>query len=453
MLGQNQVEERLERALGLSEADETQVILTSVESALTRFANSVIHQNVTETNATVTIKAVVGQATGSASTNDLSDEGLARAAQQALTHARHRPADPDFPGLPEPSPVQPVEAFDEATAGFSPAARAEAVGEICRQAAGQALDAFGAFSTTATEVAVANSRGLLVYHAGTTADLLATVSGNNGSGRGQASAWRVSELDAAKIGEEAADKARRAQGPRPVEGFAGAALGKYTVVLEPYAVQDIVMLLGFGGMGAQAVQEGRSWMNDRLGKQVMNPLVSIWDDGRDLNTIPLPFDFEGMPRQRVPIVDEGVVVGPVYDRYTAAKDGKETTGHASPPDMSYYSGPQAFHLIMAPGESTVADMIASTERGLYINRFWYTRFVHPRDCTITGMTRDGVWLIENGKVTVPVKDLRFTQSYVEALANVRAVGRERLTLAGSYGSSVYVPALKIEGFTFTGQTA
>jgi predicted Zn-dependent protease len=447
MLGQRQVEERLKRALQLSRAAESQVTLVAVEAALTRFANNIIHQNVTETNATVTIKAVVGQATGTAATNDLSDEGLARAAEQALTHARHRPEDPDYPGLPEPKMVRPLAAFDEATARSSPADRAKAVGEICRQAAGQALNASGAFSTTAAEVGVANSLGLLVYHRSTTADLLTTLSGDNGSGRAQASAWEVGKLDAGEIGEEAMDKALRAQNPRPIEP------GKYSVVLEPYAVQDIVMLLNYGGMGAQAVQEGRSWMNDRLGQSAMSPLVSIWDDGRDPLTIPLPFDFEGTPRQRVQIVEEGVVAGPVYDRYTAAKEGKESTGHAAPPDMSFVSGPLAFHLMMAPGDSTVEEMIASTERGLYINRFWYTRPVHPRDCVITGMTRDGVWLIEDGEVTVPVKDLRFTQSYVEALANVQAVGRERLTLAGPYGSSVYVPALKIEGFNFTGRTA
>jgi PmbA protein len=453
MLGQQQVEERLKRALQLSGAAATQVTLVAVEMALTRFANNIIHQNVTETNAVVTVKSVVGQATGTASTNDLSDEGLARAAEQALAHARHRPEDPEFPGLPEPVPVSPVEAFDEVTAGFSPGERAEVVGEICRQAAGQALNASGAFSTTAAEVAVANSLGLLVYHPGTTADLLATLSGDDGSGRAQASSWQVGKIDVGEIVAEVVDKALRAQNPQPLEGSAYAAQGKYTVVLEPYAVQDIVMLLNYGGMGAQAVQEGRSWMNDRLGEKAMSSLVSIWDDGRDQRTIPLPFDFEGMPRQRVQIVEEGVVVAPVYDRYTAAKEGKETTGHASPPDMSYFSGPLAFHLIMAPGESTVEEMIASTDRGLYINRFWYTRPVHPRECVITGMTRDGVWLIENGEVTGPVKDLRFTQSYVEALANVQAVGRERLTLAGSYGSSVYVPALKIEGFNFTGRTA
>ena len=452
MLGQKRVEERLKRTLGLSGADETQVILTAVESALTRFANNVIHQNVTETNATVTIKAVVGQATGSASTNDLSDEGLARAAERALNHARHRPDDPDFPGLPEPQPVHPVGAFDEATAGFSPADRAKAVGGICRQTAGKALNAFGAFSTTSAEVAIANSLGLMTYHPGTAVDLLVTVSGDGGthaggSGRAEAAASKVANLDAGKIGEEAIDKALRAQEPQPLEP------GAYTVVLEPYAAQDIVMMLNYVGMSAQAVQEGRSWMNDRLGEQAMSPLISIWDDGRDLSNIPLPFDFEGSPRQRVQIIDKGIVAGPVYDRYTAAKDGKETTGHASPPDMSYYSGPLAFHLIMAPGESAVDEMIASTRRGLYINRFWYTRTVHPRDCIITGMTRDGVWLIEDGEVMAPVKDLRFTQSYVEALANVQAVGRERRTLAGSYGSSVYVPALKIEGFTFTGRTA
>jgi predicted Zn-dependent protease len=340
-----------------------------------------------------------------------------------------------------------VQAFDEETASCDPELRARAVGQICEAAMNSNLTAFGAFNTASAEVAVANSKGVMVYHAGTRASLQTTISGDDGSSMAAGSNWRVSQLDADEIGQAAIGRASRAQNPQPVEP------GLYDVVLGPYAVMDIVGNLNWTGIGARTVQEGRSWMVGRMGKEAMSPLISIWDDGLDPTGAPLPFDFEGLPRQKVPIVEKGVVRGPVYDRYTAAIDGVETTGHASPPNMAWIGGPFALHLFMEPGDSSQEEMIRSTGRGLYINSFWYTRTVHPRDCVITGMTRDGVWLIEDGELSYPVKDLRFTQSYIEALANVVSVGRTRRLEISEFGSTVYVPSLKISGFNFTGVTA
>jgi PmbA protein len=198
------------------------------------------------------------------------------------------------------------------------------------------------------------------------------------------------------------------------------------------------------------VQEGRSWMNDRIGQRVMSPSVTIVDDGHDEAGLPLPFDFEGVPKQKVILIENGVPRGPVYDTTTARKDGKPSTGHALPPPNTF--GPLALNLVMSPGAATVEEMIRSTERGLYITRFWYTRVVHPRDCVITGMTRDGTFLIEQGELTRPVKNLRFTQGYIPALANVDLIGQEARTLSsGEFGAS-RVPALKLNEFHFTGAT-
>ena len=212
-------------------------------------------------------------------------------------------------------------------------------------------------------------------------------------------------------------------------------------------------MLNYYGMGSQAVLEGRSWMNDRLGEKVMSELVDIRDDGLEPEGVPMPFDFEGVPKQRVEVVERGVVQGPVYDRITAQKMGKTTTGHALPPTMRSL-GPIATNLFMSPGKTSAEAMVRSTERGLYISRFWYTRLVHPRDCVITGMTRDGVFFIENGELAYPVKDLRFTQSYVEALAKVETVGEEtRLLMSEFGGQATRAPALKISESSFTGLTA
>jgi len=446
VLGQHASENLLKRALRYSEADETQVLISAYESYLTRFANNAIHQNVAEANVSVTVRAVVGRRSGTATTNRTDDEALAQAAERALSHARRQPEDPDFPGLPDPQPIEPAPSFDEEVASLTPEARARSVRVLCDLAAEHKFAASGAFRTSAGELAIANSHGIMAYHAGTSADLQVVVTGEDGTGQAGISSWKVGEIDAEAIGREAVGKAVRAQHPRAIQP------GEYTVVLDPYATEDLVAMLNATGMGAQAVQEGRSWMNDRIGQEIMNPLVSIWDDGHDPEGSPLPFDFEGVPRQRVPIVDRGVVRGPVYDSYTAKKEGRESTGHATPPTMRFVSGPLAMNLFMAAGVSSLDEMIRATAKGLYITRFWYTRPVHPRDCIVTGMTRDGLFMIEDGELAHAVKNLRFTQSYVKAMGGVQAVSRERRTLITEFGGAYCVPALKIEAFNFTGST-
>jgi predicted Zn-dependent protease len=256
----------------------------------------------------------------------------------------------------------------------------------------------------------------------------------------------VGDISPEELGREAIHKAERGSNPRKIEP------GEYAVVFDPYVTEDLLGVLNMSGMGAQSVLEGRSWMNDRIGQKVMSDLVSIWDDGLDPQGAPQPFDFEGVPKQRVDLVKEGVILGPVYDRYTGKKAGKASTGHALPPTARGF-GPIASNLFMGAGQISTEEMIHSTEKGIYITRFWYTRVVHPRDCIVTGMTRDGVFMIENGQLTYPVKNLRFTQSYVEAMASVEVVGREVRLLSQEFmGSKMRVPALKIGKFNFTGST-
>jgi PmbA protein len=355
-----------------------------------------------------------------------------------------QPENPDFPGFAQPAPITPARAFDEAAAAVTPELRARMVGEICRQAQAANVLAAGAFSTNVHEIVVANSQGVFCYHATTLCDLSAAVMGDGGNGYAQVSSWKLDGIRAEPVGREAVHKALRARNPQPLEP------GTFTVVLEPYAALDILDMLNYVGMGAQAVQEGRSWMNDRIGQQVMSPSVTIADDGHDEAGWPVPFDFEGVPRQKVVVVESGVPRGPVYDLTTARKEGKASTGHALPPPST--RGPLALNLVMSPGAATVEDMIRSTERGLYITRFWYTRVVHPRDCVITGMTRDGTFLIEHGELARPVKNLRFTQGYVPALAGVEMIGQEARTLGGDFIGANRIPALKLREFTFTGAT-
>jgi PmbA protein len=446
MIEEKDAREICESILLRCKGNPVEITLQYTDSALTRFANNIIHQNVAERDGEATLRYMIGKKIGTASTNRMDKTGLDELVLRAKSNAKASPEDPNYPGLPEPAPYQRVSSWDAATADYSPEKRARAVGTVCQLAVEKSLNASGAFSTGSDILAVANSEGVFAYHTRSFSDFQTVVMSDDSSGRSQESAWNVDDLNVEGLGKEAIETAVCGRNPRKIDP------GEYTVILEHYTTEDLINSLNFYGMGAQALQEGRSWMNDRLGKQVMSPNVSIWDDGVDMNGSPLPFDFEGVPKQRVDIVKEGVVMGPVYDRYSGAKMGKPSTGHATPIVFRGF-GPLALNLFMAPGEVTVQEMIESTKVGLYINRFWYTRLVHPRECAMTGMTRDGVFKIEDGEVAYPVKNLRFTMPYVQALANVEAVGKATHLLVSEFGGiSVRVPALKINGFNFTGST-
>lgn len=442
MMGEDAALNLLERALSLSPAEQADVYLSSQDLGLTRFAGNAIHQNVSHSNVSLNIRAVEGRRLGRATTNNLSDEGIRRAMESAKRNARLMPEDPAFPGLPEPQPAPRVASWDEAAAACSPQTRARMVGEVCRLGAAEGLDTAGACRTGTQEIAVVSSRGVRAYHAGTFAGLIITTRSGTSAGWAKGGAWRLAQIDYPALAREAADKAVRGRDPQPVTP------GEYTVVLDHYAVDDILEALSLYSMGAQAVQEGRSWMCGIQGSRAMSDSVSIWDDGASLDGWPMPFDAEGVPRRRVELVKNGVVNSPVHNAYTAAQDGVESTGH-----QVYFTGPPiASNLFMQPGDKTVEQLIASTERGLYITRFFYTRLSHNRGCVMTGMTRDGTFLIEDGEIRHPVKDLRFTQSYVDALNGVEGVGNEAKLVLNEVGFATRVPALKLGSFNFTGVT-
>jgi len=451
VIGRTRAEALLKRTLVLSSADETEVVLLGLDEQLTRFANNAIHQHVAETNRYLVVRAALGRRVGVGTTNNLTDVGLERVVESAIAAARLRPEDPNFPGLPAPADVPEITDFDDATAGCTPAKRAQAVRIVCQRAAGVNCAAAGAFRTSVHEWAVANSHGLLAHHPATEADLTTVVMTDDSSGFAADVSSKVAEVDVVALGEQAIQMALRGRNPQPLDP------GAYPVVLSPYAVHDLLQTLATAA-GAVSVQEDRSWMSGRQGKRLLSPRISIWDDGLDPSGWPLPFDFEGMPRRRVDIVRNGVVGDAVYDRVRAATEGKDSTGHALPAANPFNPwlnaarlGPIPLHARMGTGEHSLEDMIAGTERGLYVTRFWYTRTVHPREVVVTGMTRDGTFLIEHGELTTPVRNLRFTQSYVKALARTEAVGRAPRRVWTDPGI-LSAPALKLAEFRFTGAT-
>ena len=450
MLERNQAQDISQQILNRCGKDPAEVVLVHKEEALTRFANNAIHQNVAENNLIIYLRMLLGKRLGMASTNRDDPEALDELVARARTNAQASPEDPNFPGFSEPASYPAIDSFDHPTAVYAPERRADLVGIICRLADEKGLNASGAFSTGVIGISVANSQDVFAYHAISEADIQTVVMAEDSSGRAQASAWKVSDLDPESIGRDAIHKAEHGRNPRAVE------VGEFPVILDPYVTDDLLDMLNENGMGGQTVLDGRSWMNDRFGEQVLSPEVSIWDDGLDPMGMPMPFDSEGSPKRKVDIVAQGVIKNPVYDRKTAQKAGTSSTGHALPPyfpPFMHSIGPVGLNLFMTPGETSLEDMIHSTQRGLYITRFWYTRLVHPRDCVVTGMTRDGVFMVENGEITYPVKNLRFTQSYVQALANVETIGKETILLKSEYGSHAKrVPALKLSSFNFTGVT-
>lgn len=443
MLTEAELRRLFDVALAHSTADQTEIVLFDTDAALTRFANNEIHQNVAERDTALLVRAVLGRKVGVASLNRGDEAGVRLAVDRAVELARFQIENPDLRSLPGPKPASQVNAYAEATAACTPERRARAVEIVVQRALEQGLVVAGAFSTGVTQVAVANSLGVFCHHTLTEANLSAVAMSDSSSGYADRLAQDVEEIDPEVVAQEVVSKALRGRDPRPLEP------GAYEVVLEEYAVSDIVDFLAYLGFGAQAVQEERSFMAGRIGQRVMGENISIWDDGVASTTIPVPFDYEGVPKQRVDLVQAGIARGVVYDTVTAGRAGVESTGHGLPAGNTF--GPVPTHLYLAPGAASREELIGSVKRGLLLTRFWYTRTVHPLTVTVTGMTRDGTFLIENGEVVAPVRNLRFTQSYLEALNNVDLIGRETW-LKQTMFSYNRVPALKIARWNFTGAT-
>ncbi|MPZ50061.1 MAG: hypothetical protein GEU75_12325 [Dehalococcoidia bacterium] len=441
--GEHELQRLARTVLAASEADQTEVLAASGTSALTRFANNYIHQNVQETDTSVSVRAVLGKKIGVAATDVVSDEGLRQVAQRAVALARLQQANDEFTSLPGPAPVQRVDAYNPRTAAFSPEQRAEVVRRICEAAVAERLVAAGAFRTAESESAVLNSLGVWAYHREASADINTVVMGETSSGNAERLTLYAESIDGAVLAAEAIDKCRRGADPRMLEP------GTYDVILEEYAVADMMDYFSYLSFGAQAFLEKRSFMSGRLGERVMGENVSIWDDGLSLDGVPSPFDGEGVARQRVDHVKNGIAGDVAWDTYYGGIGGHPSTGHALPAGNT--EGALPLNLFMATGDATKQEMIASIKRGVWVSRFWYTRPVHPLNVTMTGMTRDGTFLIEDGRIVGPVKNLRFTQSYLEAMSQVEAIGKESMLLQ-SFVCNSRVPALKIRGWNFTGAT-
>lgn len=430
------------KALRCSRAEETEVSVSAASYSLTRFANNTIHQNVAEEDLSLSVRAVIDGRTARASTNELDDDSIHRVCDSALAMAKLEPPDPDLMPLPVPQTYRETNRFDSETAALNPRERAEAVRKVIQRAEVDHLTTAGVFSSGYVAHAIINSRGLTCFHRESVSEFSVTMLAGSSSGWAKRTGPRFRALAIDELAERAARKAQGSSEPREVEP------GKYTVILEPAALMDLLgfILLDFGGL---AVHEKRSCFTGRTGQKVFGADINIRDDVYHPEQSGLPFDGEGMPRQVVNLVERGEVSNLVYARESAQKMEKQPTGHGFPLPNEYGEAP--LNLVIEGGKASEEEMIRSTDRGLLITRFWYIREVDPYSKILTGMTRDGTFWIENGEVKYGVKNFRFNQSIIEMLNQVEMMS-PAVRAAGEESVEMVVPSMKIRDFNFSSLT-
>jgi len=457
MLNHDKAADIFERIKKHSTADEVEVLFSGGKSALTRFANNTIHQNVAEENYVVSVRTVFGGRTARSTTNKLDDESLKRVVQSSENLAKVQHPDSDLLPVPESCgagalarEVPPTRYFTE-TAAVTPAQRAETVKKIVSIAERHNLTTAGIVSISESVEGIFNSRGLADWHAQTSSEVSITMLASDSSGWQKANSPNVANLDASALAEVAARKAFESAKPREIPA------GKYVVILEPAAVLDIIgfMFFDFGGL---SVLDQRSFLNNRVGTKLFGENINIWDDVAHPLQSGVPFDGEGIRRQKVQLVENGVVKRLVYARASAEKMKRSEhkdkvgpiapTGHGFPIPNEMGEAPMNIVLGASPEPKSVEQMVASTERGVLVTRLWYIREVDPYEKILTGMTRDGTFYVQDGKLGYGVRNFRFNQSLIQMLSNVEAMGTP-VRASGEESFDMVVPAMKVRDFNFT----
>jgi predicted Zn-dependent protease len=429
-----------DRVLALSKADETRVNITSRWSGNTRFADASITTSGGITDVSVTVTVTIGRKRAAATTNVMDDASLRRTVDLAAQLARLSPDDPEL--MPElgPQSYTTVNAYIEDTANLNPIARAGAVQRAIQGTGGQIFSA-GFLEAQAVSVAVATSKGLFAFHRTTDAELSMTARTPDATGSGWASAgsrdW--GRVDPAAIGRIAARKAEASRNPQPIDAR------PYTAVLEPHAVNDLVPLLS-DALNARNADEGRSAFSKagggtRIGEQVCDQRVTLYTDPADPDLLGMPFDVEGLPIRRTVWIEKGVLRNLSFSRFWAQKQNVPPTGD------EIYNGSPVFSgggLKLTGGTKSTAELVAGCEHGVLVTHFFYIRSLEPRTVLFTGLTRDGAFLIEKGKVTHPLKNLRWNESPLLMLNRLEDIGRSEAVAAGRH-----MPALRIREFNFT----
>lgn len=416
-----------------SEAEGVFVSLSANESALSRFSENQMTQNLSRNKFSLSITSYFGKRSASASTTELDPQAITETIRRAEELARIAPEDPEWVPLLEPQDYElRTPAFDEATATFSPLARGEMVQRVCALSAKAGVEGSGTLSTEAFLEGVGNSRGLRACDRGTKADFSFTARIEDGSSWGQRTAFAVDQLPIESVTQQLIQRALSSRQPREVSP------GKYPVVFDGAAFQELLSWV-IWNLDARAADEGRSFMSrideagNRLGEQLFSPLVQVQRNPAHPLLQFGTFFADGLSNRYLEVIKDGIPQTLSYSRYWAQQQGKEPTGAMYP-------------IVMSGSNHTIADLIAQTERGILVNRAWYVRYVNPKTLEVTGMTRDGTFWIEEGQIAYPIKNLRFNQSLPEMLGDVDALSREQ-----RFGSSV-VPGVRVKEFNFSSVT-
>jgi predicted Zn-dependent protease len=428
--------EREARSRGVRDVE---VIAGGGAESLTRFANNTIHQNVSELSRHASVRIVENQRTARASTNRLDADGLREVVEQAIAIARCSEPDPELLPLPAAAAVEAAQRHFPLTAGCTPEQRARVVANAIRIVESESQTAAGIYSTEETAEALLNTNGIACFHTETMARFSITAMAADSSGWAKASSPDIAAFDPAELARRAAAKARISARPRELDP------GRYTVILEPAAVLDLIGQM-FGDFSATALADQRSFLNERLGEALFSPAIQIADDVHHPLQSGTPFEGDGVPRRRLALVENGVPRELAYSRAAAHKAGVEPTGHGFPLPNEYGESPA--NIVMRGGDSSLQQLIESTPRGILVTRLWYIREVDPYEKIMTGMTRDGTFLVENGEVAGGILNFRFNQGLIELLRNVEAMTREERA-SGEEAFDMVVPALKAHDFNFT----
>jgi PmbA protein len=436
----------IDRALAAARADEADAAFVSGDHNISRFANSQLHQNMWEESASLTLRVILGGAMGVATTTSFDDEEIARTAELAREAARHSHPVQGFQGLVRDNdPLPRVDAFDEATAALAPMEKARALRTMFDRHA-DVLFA-GAYATGSASVACGNTHGVRRYTTMTDADATVIAIGKAGSGYATRRERSATRMDLAELGAEATLKATLSADT--VEDLAP---GAYDVILEPPALAEVFDWLNMIAFTGQSYEDGSSFFVGNLGKRVLGENFTLLDDALDPAFLPFPFDIEGLPKRRVALVEKGVIRTPVLDKAWADRLGLAPTAHAW--NLGSPEHGAAFHLSMSGGDSTREEMIASTKVGIWVTRFNYVNgLLEPKTALMTGTTRDGTFLIRDGKVAARLPNLRWTQSMVEAFSNIESLSRERRIVGTWYNpfGGTLAPVVKIRNWNITGK--
>ncbi|MGI6357744.1 MAG: TldD/PmbA family protein [Bacillota bacterium] len=437
--------EAADAALSASRAEQTQVNVNAETFHLTRFNNNQIHQTLTRENVLLTVKVIDQNRVGIASTSRLTKEAIQQTAEQALLFARLQQPNPNLGPLPSPRPLRPANSFIQSTAEFSAEQRAEAASKTIEVARSAGLTSSGTISAGIEQRLVRNSLGVDAYEQSTSGFYRTIMNNGEITGYADRVIKDVNDLNVVAVANEAKRKATLFSQSRDI------APGEYVTIFEPVAVADLVRFLGYTSFGATSKQDGRSFMASKLGQQVMGTNVTIWDDALDPECLMQAFDAEGTPKQKVMLIDRGVAAGVTYDAQTAHREGRQSTGHGASGRRWYGVVPS--HMLMATGDMPVDQMIRTTKRGILVTRFHYTHCPDPMRVVATGTTRDGTFLIEDGQIVARLRNLRFTESLLSAFGRISGISPDRRLTRDWWSTFISVlPALRIDGFHFTGAT-